>query len=397
MPIKQGKLMESELAYVLINPYMIRKSRTGGIIARILARTDLNFVAARMFGPSKALAIEYAELIKEGATDVNPIIAEELHKYIMHEYAPSERSGNPHRTMLLLFDGPSAIQKIQHVVGGITARATSGLSIRDTYGDFIEDSEDKIRYFEPAVIVGHDREYTYKALRLWAKHADQGGIIDFHGSFGKPGVERTLVMLKPDNFKEPSLRAGNIIDMLSAAGLRLICVNKFTMTFEQANNFYGQVQSALYDKFNMICGEKLNSAISGALGLEGKLSEEDIEAIRPTLGPLYAKRQFDSIIEFMTGLNPSKLSKDGNDITHSKGCLALVYQGQNAIEKIREALGPTDPTKAKPGSVRREFGSNIMVNAAHASDSPENAAREMEIVGVEKDYIKYWVDQYCTE
>jgi nucleoside diphosphate kinase len=395
MPIRQEKLMESELAYVLINPYMIRKSRTGGIIARILARTDLNFVAARMYGPSKALAKEYAELIRDSATDVNPIVAEELYKYIMHEYAPSERSGNPHRIMLLLFQGENAIQKIWDVVGAITAQAVIGLSIRDTYGDFIKDSEGDIRYFEPAVIIGHDKEDTYKALRLWAKHEDQGGIIDFHGSFGKPDVERTLVMLKPDNFKEPSLRAGNILDILSAAGLRLICVNKFTMTLEQANAFYGQVQDALYNKFNMICGVKLNSAISEALGLDVKLSEEDIEGIRPTLGPLYAKKQFDSIIEFMTGLNPSKLSKDGNNITHSKGCLALVYQGKDAISKIREVLGPTDPTKAKPGSVRREFGSNIMVNAAHASDSPENAAREMEIIGVEKDYIKPWVDKYC--
>ncbi len=386
--------MESELAYVLINPYMIRKSRTGGIIARILARTDLNFVAARMYGPSKKLAIEYAELIKDGAMEANPIIAQELYKYIIYEYAPSERSGNPHRAMLLLFEGPNAIQKIQNVVGGITSRASSGLTIRDTYGDFIEDSDDNIRYFEPAVIVGHNKEYTYKALKLWANHADQGGLIDFHWSFGKPGVERTLVMLKPDNFKEPSLRAGNIIDILSAAGLRLICVNKFTMSLEQANNFYEKVQSALYDKFTMICGEKLNSAISEALGLD-TLSEEDLEAIRPTLGPLYAKRQFNSIIEFMTGLNPAKLSKDGN-ITYSKGCLALVYQGTDAIKKIREALGPTDPTKAKPGSVRREFGSSIMINAAHASDSPENAAREMEIIEVEKDYIKYWVDKYCS-
>jgi len=45
--------------------------------------------------------------------------------------------------------------------------------------------------------------------------------------------------------------------------------------------------------------------------------------------------------------------------------------------KIREVLGPTDPAKAPPGSIRREFGSTIMVNAAHASDSPDNARREM--------------------
>jgi len=68
--------------------------------------------------------------------------------------------------------------------------------------------------------------------------------------------------------------------------------------------------------------------------------------------------------------------------------------GENAIGKIRDILGPTDPSKAQPGSVRKEFGSDVMVNAAHASDSPENAAREMKIIKVEKDTIKKLVQQY---
>ena len=50
-------------------------------------------------------------------------------------------------------------------------------------------------------------------------------------------------------------------------------------------------------------------------------------------------------------------------------------------------LGSTDPRKARPGSIRREFGTNIMINAAHASDSPENAVREMGIVAVEHDFL----------
>jgi nucleoside diphosphate kinase len=59
-----------------------------------------------------------------------------------------------------------------------------------------------------------------------------------------------------------------------------------------------------------------------------------------------------------------------------------VYEGHEAIRKIRDVLGPTDPSKAPPGSIRREFGSTIMVNAAHASDSPQNAQREMGIVRI---------------
>ena len=74
--------------------------------------------------------------------------------------------------------------------------------------------------------------------------------------------------------------------------------------------------------------------------------------------------------------------------------LLLVYAGAHAIEHIRSILGPTDPSKALPGSVRREFGSDIMVNAAHASDSPENAKREMRITKVGAESIISWVEAY---
>ncbi|NDE99869.1 MAG: nucleoside-diphosphate kinase, partial [Verrucomicrobia bacterium] len=56
--------------------------------------------------------------------------------------------------------------------------------------------------------------------------------------------------------------------------------------------------------------------------------------------------------------------------------------------------GPTDPAKAPPGSIRREFGSNIMVNAAHASDAVENAQRELGIVKVEANDFKRVVEQF---
>ena len=64
------------------------------------------------------------------------------------------------------------------------------------------------------------------------------------------------------------------------------------------------------------------------------------------------------------------------------------------MAKIRDVLGPTDPSKAPPGSIRREFGSNIMVNAAHASDSEENAKREIGIVRVAENTFKQVVEEF---
>ena len=72
---------------------------------------------------------------------------------------------------------------------------------------------------------------------------------------------------------------------------------------------------------------------------------------------------------------PEEISKPG-DVK----CMILIYEGENAVKKIRDVLGPTDPLKAPEGTVRREFGSNVMVNTAHASDSRESYEREKAIV-----------------
>ncbi|MEI2722638.1 MAG: nucleoside-diphosphate kinase [Verrucomicrobiota bacterium] len=79
----------------------------------------------------------------------------------------------------------------------------------------------------------------------------------------------------------------------------------------------------------------------------------------------------------------------------SEKCIALIYEGVSAVTKIRDVLGPTDPSKAPPGSIRREFGQNIMVNAAHASDSTESATRELGIVKPAENNFRRVVEQFC--
>ena len=61
--------MAEELSYVLVTPYSIRKSRTGGIIARLISRTGLDLAAARMFAPSAELIEKYSAGI---VTDPEP-------------------------------------------------------------------------------------------------------------------------------------------------------------------------------------------------------------------------------------------------------------------------------------------------------------------------------------
>jgi hypothetical protein len=96
----------------------------------------------------------------------------------------------------------------------------------------------------------------------------------------------------------------------------------------------------------------------------------------------------------MSGHAPSEIPQTDWSKPGTERCIALVYEGIEAVRKIRDVLGPTDPSKAPPGSIRREFGQTIMVNAAHASDSEENAQREMGIVNVRENTFRKVVEEF---
>ena len=61
----------------------------------------------------------------------------------------------------------------------------------------------------------------------------------------------------------------------------------------------------------------------------------------------------------------------------SSPVVALALSGEDAVSRVRDLLGPTDSSKAPAGTIRGDFGTNMMVNVCHASDSPEAAAAEV--------------------
>jgi nucleoside diphosphate kinase len=112
------------------------------------------------------------------------------------------------------------------------------------------------------------------------------------------------------------------------------------------------------------------------------------------LGASFGDNQFENIVRFMSGHAPSECPPGEMDRPGSEKCIALVYEGVEAVRKIRDILGPTDPSKAPPGSIRREFGQTVMVNAAHASDSAENARREMDIIKIGENNFRQIVEEF---
>ena len=57
--------------------------------------------------------------------------------------------------------------------------------------------------------------------------------------------------------------------------------------------------------------------------------------------------------------------------------MVSVLEGENAIQKHRDIMGATDPAKAAPGTIRKDFGESIQENATHGSDGPDTAKVEI--------------------
>lgn len=92
-----------------------------------------------------------------------------------------------------------------------------------------------------------------------------------------------------------------------------------------------------------------------------KLFRLSTEILNEHYAHLASKPFFPEIVSFM----------------QSSPVVGLAVAGDNAVERVRTLLGPTDSKKADKGTIRGDFGVDVMVNVAHASDSPENAEIEL--------------------
>ncbi len=186
-------------------------------------------------------------------------------------------------------------------------------------------------------------------------------------------------MLKPDNFERRSRRPGNIIDTFSLTGLRIVGAKLFNMTVAQGEEFYGPLKELFVEKLKGNVTKEVYARLQDAFIFP--FAMDDAEALADRLAPRNAGAEFNRIVEYMTGVNPDDLDDPAEKAAASRTtCLAMLYEGPDAIERIRTVLGSTDPTKAEPGTVRSDFGRDLMRNGAHASDSPDNAVRERNIV-----------------
>src|SRR5258705_8231145 len=259
--------MSEQLAYVIITPYTLYKSRTGGILARLISRTGLDMVGARMIAPSADLVQKYSSMIVSTDDPQDRRIQELIRDYIMQNLSPDAKTGRRRRVMMLLLKGEDAVRKVRSVIGNISVERRGGETIRDTYGDLIIEG-DAVRYFEPAVLAAPNVEEVKTKIKLWAAYSDKdGGIMDNTIAYGPGDVpQRTLVLIKPDNFRFPTGRPGNVIDFFSRTGLYIVGIKVHRMSVADAVEFYRPVKEVLRTKLKDVVAARARASFEKEFG-----------------------------------------------------------------------------------------------------------------------------------
>ena len=128
--------------------------------------------------------------------------------------------------------------------------------------------------------------------------------------------QRTLILIKPDGVQRNI--TGEVISRIESKGLKLVALELRTIDADTAHSHYAE------------------------------------HAEKPFFGGL---------VEFIT----------------SGPLVAIVAEGERAIEAFRALAGATDPVKAAPGTIRGDYALQVAQNIVHGSDSPESAEREIKI------------------
>jgi len=140
-------------------------------------------------------------------------------------------------------------------------------------------------------------------------------------------TERSLVIVKPDAIQRGL--AGEIISRLEKRGLKIVAMKMLHMDKNLAQRHY---------------------------------------AIHK------GKAFFDDLVNFIT----------------SSPVIAIIFQGKNAVEVIRQMMGETDPAKAHSGTIRGDFGIDIGHNLIHGSDSLDNASKEIDLFFSAEEIFNYY-------
>jgi nucleoside diphosphate kinase len=210
-----------------------------------------------MFAPSRELVQRYADTIVSETEPAHRATQQLIRDYALKNFT-GERNGHAARVVILVFRGTNAAERMRQTVGHISHEETRGETIRDTFGDYITDDVGRVTYFEPGVVAAFNPKAIERDLKLWAEFSDRdAGVLDQAVQFPAGAkIEKTLVLIKPDNFKFPNVRPGAVIEVFSRTGLYIVGFKVHRMSVAQAEDFYGPVLPVLQEKLGHAKGQR---------------------------------------------------------------------------------------------------------------------------------------------
>lgn len=365
--------MDGALAYLLVAPSSVRKGRFGPILSRLLSRSASELVAVQSIPFDSVAAAGAADWI--GGPPPRHVDPADWTRSVARSLTPVPGGPPNIPGVLLLFRGEGAWAETIRLLGDFPGANTDD-SLRGSFGELERDGDGRILFCEP---VGFAAASAIAVRRDLARFADGMSAEARRTETTGKGAERTLVLVKPDNFRHGGGRPGHVADLFCRSGLALVGARLVRFSVRQALDFYGPVREALRTRLDGVAGGLAAHELAGGelgIGFGPELTRE----LGRVLGPVYGEQRFRNLVKFMAGREPGAVGDPVPDEPGTETTLALVFEGPDAVSRMRAVLGPTDPSKAPPGTVRREFGRTLLENAGHASDSAGNAAREIGLV-----------------
>lgn len=310
----------------LLNIYLpaLERSITGDILSMIRfipeLNTQLTITGVDVYALTQELARDLCKTLPKKLRGEDREIQNRFKEMLTSETNYDFRKYKYKRVFNIVIEGEDAVRTINQIVGDVRVR--NGISIMGRYGFCKQSTMGEILYVEfPVSTPSSIHEAEAQIDLFWNKYKSLGGPLKdgfVYSEDQKKLVDESIVIIKPNVFNNPhDPRVGDVINAVSKAGMYIIGAKVLNFTPTQAEEFYAHHKD---------------------------------------------KPFFPELVKFMSG----------------KACLALLYEGVNAIQEIR---------KAALYVIREAYADSKTENTIHTTESKEDFEREYRIINFENNQL----------
>lgn len=313
-----------ERTVINIDMSALERSITGAIISmiRFVPELDsqLEIIGANVYELTPLLTRDICKTLPKKLQGEDKEIQNRFKEMLISETNYDKKKYSKKRMFTLVIKGENAVETVKKLIGDIRIR--NGVSIVGRYGFFKQSTTGEVLIAEfPAFAPNSVGEAEAQIDLLWNKYKSLGGQLKnaiVYPNELVTAVDNSVVMIKPNVFNNPhDPRVGDVIDGISRAGMYIVGAKVIVFSQEQAKEFYKHHS----DK------------------------------------PFY-----DNLVNFMS----------------NKKCLALVYEGVNAINEIR---------KSALQIIRKAYTDSETENTIHTSEIKEDFLKESKIINFEENRL----------